>query len=438
MRFDEFLQLARRSYLPIVHRGASSAAQLAGRGAASVAALASSAPLRLARLARPQSAAPLAAPEPRGTRRSVRSLWPAPRGPIGIDIGGRYVKAVQLTRGRRASKSSDRTWHVAATADFLRGIEGAPLSRAEVFRIAEVLRRRSFSGNQVVLTVPDGRLVAGPMELPPRGAGVPLDAVARVEFSRAYKCEPDSFEMAYWDLPTAARAAKTTNVMAVACPHADAEALIDLFAAAGLEVIALEARPCSMARACAPLTRDADGIVLLLEIGWNSAALVVLHRGVIVYERAAVEAGIRQLHADLLAALHVAPDIVDAILTDAGIFGTTDASRGPDYAPGRKTFIPAEVLGEVRAIVAAHFERTARELMASVSYSSHQYPDAPVSRLVLLGGGALLPGLPAFMQERLGFECRVAAAPIPPGPGHDRPACTAAMATAAGLAQFVE
>ena len=79
----------------------------------------------------------------------------------------------------------------------------------------------------------------------------------------------------------------------------------------------------------------------------------------------------------------------------------------------------------------------ARELMASVSYSSHQYPDAAVSRLLLLCGGALLPGLAGYMQEKLGFECRVATAQLSDddaGPGE----CSPAMTTAVGLAQLQE
>jgi len=43
------------------------------------------------------------------------------------------------------------------------------------------------------------------------------------------------------------------------------------------------------------VTGDASGIVLLLELGWNGALLVVLHRGVVVYERKVLEAGLKHL-----------------------------------------------------------------------------------------------------------------------------------------------
>ena len=50
--------------------------------------------------------------------------------------------------------------------------------------------------------------------------------------------------------------------------------------------------------------------------------------------------------------------------------------------------------------------------------------------------GALLPGLAGHMQERLGFECRVATVPLEDDAA--RRECTAAMTTAAGLAQLKE
>src|SRR5205823_6408647 len=104
---------------------------------------------------------------------------------------------------------------------------------------------------------------------------------------------------------------------------------------AGLEVVALDARPCAMARACAAQADDAGGIVLLLEIGWNSAALVVLHRGVIVYERAVAEAGLRQLHDELAAVLRVGAEVVDAIFVDPAVFGGDQGDRG-----GAQSLIP--------------------------------------------------------------------------------------------------
>src|SRR5258708_40287529 len=81
------------------------------------------------------------------------------RTPVGADIGGRTIKAVQMSR-------TSRGWRVEATASFARSAINAPLGRAEARRLADVLHRRSFAGNQIVLAVPDDKLIVGTMELP--------------------------------------------------------------------------------------------------------------------------------------------------------------------------------------------------------------------------------------------------------------------------------
>jgi type IV pilus assembly protein PilM len=291
--------------------------------------------------------------------------------------------------------------------------------------------------------VPDEKLIVGTMELPARIGGISLDAAARTEFARAYKCDiAAGFEMAYWDLPAPARAGRTTNVMAAACMHGEADALVELFAEADLDVVGLDAHPCALARACAPAAEDAAaGIVIVVEFGWNGAVLVVLHRGVVVYERTIAEVALKQLLGDLAAALKVAPEVAEFLLNEPNLFPHPGEAQQQQTAAPSSGAIPDEVLGEVRGIVAAHFDVAAREVMASVSYSAHQYPDAAVSRLLLTGGGALLPGVAEHLQTLLGFECRIVT-PLASAKAGAAAAiareCNAALTTAAGLAQFDE
>jgi Tfp pilus assembly PilM family ATPase len=348
---------------------------------------------------------------------------------IGVDVGSRCVKAVQMSHGGAG-------WRVEATAAFPRTATSAALDPAEVRRLAGVLGRRSFIGQDVVLAVPGEMQISGTMELPPRGKGVSLDAAARTEFCRAYKREFNTFEMTYWDLPTPARAAKATHVMAVACPHRDADALIDLFAAEGLDVVGLDARAWAMTRACGNELSDTDGIVLLLELGWNGALLVIVHHGVVIYERSLSEGGLSALHRDLQAELKIEPDVVDFALGHTGLLplGIDKNQNARDVND-----VPIEMRGDVRALAAAHFERVGQELMASVSYTTHQYPDAAATRLLLLGGGAMIPGISDYLQGVTGIECRavtpLATASCAPAIARE---CNAALMTAAGLAQFQE
>jgi Tfp pilus assembly PilM family ATPase len=78
-----------------------------------------------------------------------------------------------------------------------------------------------------------------------------------------------------------------------------------------------------------------------------------------------------------------------------------------------------------------------QELKVSLTYAQHQYHETAVSRLLLVGGGACIPGVAAHLSKTLGVESRTAApadtaVPAPAVAG----VCTSpALMLAMGLAQ---
>lgn len=158
--------------------------------------------------------------------------------PIGLDIGGRYVKAAQLSR-------SPDGWRIEATACFPRVTSEAELDRRQVQQIHDVLSRQGFRGRSVVLAVPAGTLLTAILELPPRRSGALLEQIARAELARMYKCDAQSIEISCWDLPVPSSADGSTAVMATSCRHADARELLKAFEDTGLGVKALDVHTCS-------------------------------------------------------------------------------------------------------------------------------------------------------------------------------------------------
>src|SRR4051794_17457208 len=103
-------------------------------------------------------------------------------GPIGLDIGSRWVKAVQL-----AGRGESRSLHAAAVlpTPVVPSVKD-PVAEAEMLqtiaaRLSSQLVRQGFHGRDVVVAAPAHRLEADLLELPPRGSGAPLDDLARVE-----------------------------------------------------------------------------------------------------------------------------------------------------------------------------------------------------------------------------------------------------------------
>jgi len=244
------------------------------------------------------------------------------------------------------------------------------------------------------------------LELPPRSSAAPLEQLARLELARAHRCGPDAFEMGCWDLPPvaagqSARAGKGTTVMAVGYPHAAANALLDAFESAGLLVEAIDAAPCALARACAPAISTVGpegGMTAILDIGWSAATLILLHCGAVIYGRALAEAGLGTLHATLTRRLNLEPDVTEYLLTEVGLSATLPEGPNGDAA--------IDLPDDARGLLAAHVDAIVRELLASLSYAARQYPEAPISRLLLVGGGAAIPELGGHISAVLGVDAQ--------------------------------
>jgi type IV pilus assembly protein PilM len=313
--------------------------------------------------------------------------------PIGLDIGTSRIKAAQLRRAGSA-------WAMHAFASIPRAVEGAPLDAGEASRVGDVLFRRGFTGREVVVSVPDAKLLTVNLELPPRNEQIPLDQIARSEFARSVKTESDPFEFAYWDLPAPARAARSTHVMGVGCRHVDAEPLIDALELAGFELVAMDVEAMALARACAPLMAPAQEITALLDIGQAALRLFVLHQGVATYRRTLGGHGMRDLRKAVSEHIAVEADeeVIDYVLDHVALSGQADLAS--PSAPS------AAAIEQARRVICNHFDAVLAEITTSLSYTAHQYPDAPFRRLLLTGGGAALEGLTPYLAGKLSVDVR--------------------------------
>lgn len=353
---------------------------------------------------------------------SLRHGW----SPIGLDIGSQAIRAVQVTRSPRAQV------RVQAVLDAPRSKPGAELDGAECARIAALLDRRGFRGNRVVVCAPARETVSAHLDLPARGAGVPLEQLARMEMARAGKSDPASFEMAVWDVPAPARAVQGTHMLAVACPRDRIREILEALQSGGLEAIAMDARSLAQVRAVgASGFGGHGGAAAILEFGWTSGLLTLVTAGVVVYKRSLAEAGLSRLHAALCEKLRIDPAVGAHLIRGVELRAT----------PGerRRTL---EAMGRAARSVAEFVDALVGEIQLSLSYVSHRYgsvatgPDGMVAKLLLAGGSAGMPGL----AERMAFGLEMQVQPITPAdvvavrPGLLQQASTPALITALGLA----
>jgi len=322
--------------------------------------------------------------------------------PIGLDVGSKAIKAVQLVRSGR-----DAAVHAAARIP--RGQRVTDLTPEELLRAVGVLRRQGFVGRRAVASVPPAVMLSGVLELPAQSGKtlIPLDVIARQELARTAKREPQSIELGWWDLPSASRSGTSqgTQGMAIGCAHDVAEALLDRLelegpgGSTGFDVIALDAPPTALARACVFLAAPAPELTAVLDLGWNCTQLLIIAGDTPVYERTIADSGARLLVAALANRVGATDELAEHLLRTVGCRSEVaqDSPEG-DLAAAS---------GDARAMICSHADALAAELRTSIAYTSRRF-DAGLTRALLTGGVAEMPGLAERLAERAGVEVKVA------------------------------
>jgi type IV pilus assembly protein PilM len=332
---------------------------------------------------------------------------------IGIDVGSRHINAVQLD-GRGPAR------RISSAMAFARVEPGQALLAADVKALPALLKRAGFVGNRVALCAALDAQFGGVLEMP-RSEKSAYAPMARMELAGANRCPPDSFELDCWQLPDGAQKSASALVMAVACKHASAMAQLDLFESAGFDVETLDLRACAIARAADLKKSTAGGMTAILELNWQAALLVMVHQGVVIYERKLADCDLQRVHDALMQRLQVDCELADYLLLDGGL----DALAGD-----------APVPRQARSILSGHVDGLCTELSASLAYAAEPYGEAVALSLLLCGDGAAMPGL----DRRLAEELRIEAAKISPAemcavaPGVSDSIASPSMMTALGLA----
>jgi len=324
------------------------------------------------------------------------NLWRgSARTAIGVDLGAKTIKAAQLT-------ACATGWQLAAAVEYVRPVRGgAPAGSSvgaeEIKLLADVLERRGFTGRRVVIAAPASQLFTTVLELPPRSSGAPVDQIAHTEVARMAKLEPGGFESSQWELPAAARAGSTMSALAVAMSHAHAETLIAAFEANGLQVERIDTQSWALARGCAATLEAPPAITGVLDLGWDAVRLNLMHGGDVVFHRALSDSGISTLWRSAAKTLEI-PD--QALLE---LFSPAEATQ---QVPASPLFDPL-VSARARQLVERFVDGLMAELEASFTYAAHRFARNPVGEVLLVGGGARLPGLVERLTGKHAMRVRV-------------------------------
>ncbi len=320
--------------------------------------------------------------------------------PIGVSLEADALRAVQYQH--RGSG-----WALCDAVTVPREEASAPLAAEDVTLLAEVLKRRRFKGDRVAAALPNAELIRGLVEVKPDDHEALLNAALEIE--RGNGLEPGTYELAAWepDMPAESRQAA---VVVNGCRHDDAERWLLWFNRAGLRLEALDSRSSAAAR-CVDTDRASAGdhLTAVLDIGRTESELILVRRGVVVYQRSLIDAGLGAAH---------------AFLADQGLDHHLAAfvlHQGDDATHRHRATRDTAIARLARAV--------AQEADPALDYAARLYAPQVIERLAVIGEGASIDGLEEAVAQELSLATASTRRPDAGGETQDR-----AYTVATGLA----
>lgn len=317
---------------------------------------------------------------------------------ITFDVGTSGIRAFQVVaRGTQlATRDSLRLdWHPVENED-------GGCAPPDYSRIARLVGQGSFSGSDValVLSPPDVRFCA--LRLPKKvftQSESRIRAALAWEVAREMRAEVHELEVRYWQLPPGHQ--RGLNVMAVALPLERALAWYQSLAQDGLRLCRIDVSPCALVhlagRVWTPAERELWGI---LDLGFRRSTLTVVLGTVPAYIRS-LSASSNSWTSRLAQAFEVSPAGAEQIKRTHGVRPTDRGIRAPE--PDRPLLNAQDTASVVFGLLRESLDDLVHETNECFHYVMQSFSDVSVSRLLLAGGGANLPGLSEYLELQLGM-----------------------------------
>lgn len=302
--------------------------------------------------------------------------------PIGIELSAASVRATQLRREGGA-------WAIHDQVTVTRPDPTLPFDAQQARHLVGVLKRRGFAGRRVVVSLPNRDVIRGLFEVAEKDASDPFLSVAQ-DIERTHNLEPGGYELAAW-LPPASGAQRKSAVCVTGCTHAVAQNVLDAFAAAGYEGAAIDSRACAVGRT---VESPANRLTAVLDIEHQSAELVFLNNGNVVYQRPLIDAGLDQAHRRLTEK-GLSREAADHCIQTAGLADTQN-SQGQ----------------LVRDALLVFAQNLVQEARPALDYAARMYAELPIGRFVLVGPGAQVPLLDYELRQQLGYDAAPLRVPV--------------------------
>ena len=291
---------------------------------------------------------------------------------VGLDIGTSSIKGVQVKNKTLIS------YHQIASP----GVTMVSESPEDLKKLSEALDRffneGRFKTRDIVASVPESQVFARVITLPQMGEAEIASSVK----NEAQQYVPMPLDQVAFDFeiigPSELEAGKV-DVLLVAVPKALTNKYIQVTRAAGINLLSLETETIAISRSVVGQAKDA---VMVASIGASTTDIAVFSGGAIRFTRSIATGG-QALERALTKSFNLAP------------------GQAAEYI--RTYGLEEKLEGKVMSAIKPVFDIIRDELKRTQAFFSSR-SKRPLSRLILVGGTANLPGVLVYLADSLGME----------------------------------
>jgi type IV pilus assembly protein PilM len=310
--------------------------------------------------------------------------------PIGIDVGARSIKLVQLT--------GDRTRLVESSRVDLPQLSGQPSAQEETERMAQAIKQglaeRSFHGRDAVICLNDRQLFLQSLRVP-KQAGAQLDRLVAQEAAGRVPFGIDEAEIRYLEAADVRQGDQTLReVILFAVQRSELQKALAAVELARLKPVAVDVEPAALVRSYAgQYRRDGDRLAraLVVHVGYSRTAALIVQADELLFVKYIDVGG---QHFDMAIGRHLKMDLQEAV--------ALRKHNGDRRAELQDPEVARSVAEATRPVV----ERLANELAMCIRYHSVTFRGQPLVRLVLSGGEAT-PQLLEALSKQLDLKCEL-------------------------------
>lgn len=310
--------------------------------------------------------------------------------PIGVDLGARSIKLVQL--------SGDHSRLVDASRVDLPPLNEKATPEQQASRLAEGLKKglegRSFKGRDVVVCLNDRQMFLQSLRVP-KQTGAVLDRAVSQEAAGRVPFGVEDAEIRYLEAADVRQGDSILReVVLFACQRPVLQQVLDVVEAARLSPVGVDVEPAALVRSYSSQFRrgdDRQARALLVHVGYLRTAAVIAQGDELLFVKY-VEIG--GLHFDQAVARSLRMETPEA------------ASLRKHNGDRRADLQDPEVARSVNEAIRPVVERLASELAMCVRYHSVTFRGQPLVRLVLGGGEASQPLLDTLGRQ-IDLKCEL-------------------------------